>query len=231
MSRPRAGIPPGCLSLSLFAAAAVLLPFFLANVVLAALSELGLGPGGAMAAAAGIFLGGAVDVPVRRIPREEVRAVPRAGLFGLGRVAPRLVRRRRVTVLAVNLGGCLVPAGLAVWQVVRLAGAGAGPVAAGLGAAAVNVVLCWRLARPVEGVGITLPALVPALAAAVCALLLAPGHAPAVAFTAGVAGPLVGADLLHLREVETVASGAASIGGAGTFDGIVLSAIVATLLA
>lgn len=231
MSPRRAGLPPGCLSLALLAAVALLLPFFLANAVLAALSELGLGPAGAAAAAAGILLGGAVDLPIRRIPREEVLQVPRAGLFGLGRVAPRLVRRRTFTVLAVNVGGCVVPAGLAAWQLVRLAGTGVGPLSAALGAAAVNVALCWRLARPVEGVGIALPALAPGAAAAACALLLAPDHAPAVAFTAGVAGPLVGADLLHLDVVEEIASGAASIGGAGTFDGIVLSAVLATLLA
>lgn len=231
MADHRAGVPPGCLSGALVLAALALLPLFMANAVLAALSDLGLGPDGALVAAAAIFLGGAVDVPVRRIPREETVEVPRAGLFGLGRMAPRLVRRRTYTVLAVNVGGCLVPTGLAAWQLVRLGGAGGGALAAALGAIAVNVALCWRLARPVEGVGIALPALVPGLAASACALLLAPEHAPAVAFTAGVAGPLIGADLLHLAEVEEVASGAASIGGAGTFDGIVLSAIVATLLA
>ena len=44
-------------------------------------------------------------------------------------------------------------------------------------------------------------------------------------------GPLIGADLLHLRDIETLDTGVASIGGAGTFDGIVLSEIVAAYLA
>jgi len=47
----------------------------------------------------------------------------------------------------------------------------------------------------------------------------------------GVAGPVIGADLLHLKEIEQSAVGIASIGGAGTFDGIVLSGIVAAYLA
>jgi uncharacterized membrane protein len=72
---------------------------------------------------------------------------------------------------------------------------------------------------------------VPALVAALLALLLAPGHAAPVAFIAGIAGPLIGADLLHLRDISKMASGIASIGGAGTFDGIVLSGIVAAYLA
>ena len=40
----------------------------------------------------------------------------------------------------------------------------------------------------------------------------------------------VGADLLHLKEIEQSTVGMASIGGAGTFDGIVLSGIVAAYL-
>ena len=51
------------------------------------------------------------------------------------------------------------------------------------------------------------------------------------AFTAGVAGPLVGADLLHLRDLARTPVGIMSIGGAGTFDGIILSGVLAALLA
>jgi len=46
-----------------------------------------------------------------------------------------------------------------------------------------------------------------------------------------VPGPPIGADLLHLRDISTLETGVASIGGAGTFDGIVLSGIVAAYLA
>ena len=76
-----------------------------------------------------------------------------------------------------------------------------------------------------------MPGFVSPLVAAGLAMLLAPTEAPAVAFIAGVVGPLVGADLLHLREITKNAVGVASIGGAGTFDGIVLSGIVAAYLA
>ena len=41
----------------------------------------------------------------------------------------------------------------------------------------------------------------------------------------------VGADLRHLKEIEQSTVGMASIGGARTFDGIVLSGIVAVYLA
>jgi uncharacterized membrane protein len=76
-----------------------------------------------------------------------------------------------------------------------------------------------------------MPPLVPAIVAAVCALLVAHQLAPPVAFCAGVLGPLIGADLLHMRDVKRISTGLASIGGAGTFDGIVISGFVAALLA
>jgi len=94
-----------------------------------------------------------------------------------------------------------------------------------------NAGVCYLVARPVRGVGILMPGLVPPLVAASSAWLLAPEHATPVAFVAGTLGSLVGADLLHLREVRLLDSGLISIGGAGTFDGILLSGIVALYLA
>jgi uncharacterized membrane protein len=75
-----------------------------------------------------------------------------------------------------------------------------------------------------------MPGIVPPLVAATTALTLTPEHATPVAFIAGTLGPLVGADLFHLREVERTDTGIVSIGGAGTFDGILLSGILALYL-
>jgi uncharacterized membrane protein len=97
-------------------------------------------------------------------------------------------------------------------------------------AVAINVAVCYWVARPVANVGIVLPPLAPALVAAACGFVFVRDFAPPVAFTAGVLGPLIGADLLNLRRIGRVSTGIASIGGAGTFDGIVLSGLVATLL-
>jgi len=86
------------------------------------------------------------------------------------------------------------------------------------------------------GVGIMLPGfLSPLVSVGLTWLLLAsPEYMPlraGIAFVAGVVGPLVGADLLHLRDVTRISVGMLSIGGAGTFDGIVLSGVLAALLA
>ena len=96
--------------------------------------------------------------------------------------------------------------------------------------------VCYLVARPVRGVGIMMPFFVsPVVAVGLTWLLLtSPAYDPIrapVAFVAGVSGPLIGADLLHLKDMSRVSAGILSIGGAGTFDGIVLSGILAALLA
>lgn len=222
---------PGCLALLFFFAVLLLFPFFLANAMLGALGRLGLTPGLSVAAAMGMFLGGTLNIPVRRIAREEVVELPAAVFFGVGRFIGRTVRRTSQIVIAVNVGGCLIPLALAAYEIYVLAGEGWTALALTALAVAVNTAVCWRAARPIRGLGIALPALLPGLVAAACALLLLPDMAPPAAFVAGVLGPLVGADLLHMDELEKLSAGVASIGGAGTFDGIVLSGLVATLLA
>jgi uncharacterized membrane protein len=46
-----------------------------------------------------------------------------------------------------------------------------------------------------------------------------------------VLDPLIGADMLHLRNIAALETGIANIGGADTFDAIVLSGIVVAYLA
>jgi uncharacterized membrane protein len=151
---------------------------------------------------------------------------------GLGWVP--LSREARQTIVAVNVGGCLIPLALAVyeaWLVSEVPRARWAMIIAVI----VNVAVCFWSARPIRGVGIAIPAFVPPLVAIAMAWMFLGSdegelRAP-VAFVAGVAGPLIGADLMNLRQFERVNSGLVSIGGAGTFDGVVISGIVAAFFA
>jgi len=221
--------PTGCLSLLVFGLV-LLLPFVLANAFLTALTKLGLGPLSALLVALGIFVGGVINVPVTRIQQTELVEYQPSRLLGLHRLLGRPVQRRAYTVIAVNVGGCLVPTGLAGYQIGRMVLEAPGTLAAVGMAVAINVGLCYYFATPVPGQGIALQPLIPAGAAAISGLVLAPAWAPPIAFAAGVLGPLIGADLLHLDDIAELGTGIASIGGAGTFDGVVLSGLVATLL-
>jgi uncharacterized membrane protein len=219
------------LSLFAFLLLLLLLPIVFGELMATSFVKLHLSPEAALLLMMAIILGGLVNIPVKRIAHERVVPLHPLAVFGLGGLWPSMRRERRETIIAVNFGGCVIPTGLALYELFQLAAQSAPALLAVLVASIVNIAVCYFLARPVQGVGILLPGLVPAAVAAILALIFAPSEAAPVAYVAGVAGPLIGADLLHLREIEQSAVGIASIGGAGTFDGIVLSGIVAAYLA
>lgn len=219
------------LPLLLFFVLLVMLPFVFGQLFTAALIKLKLEPTTALLVVIGIFMGSAINLPVKRMSRTESVLVDQLAVFGMHGWWPGFQRVRRDTIIAVNVGGCLIPLALALYETGHLMAAGWQPVAGLSVAIFINTLVCYWMAKPVEGVGIAMPGLFPAIVASLSALLLVPDQAPPVAFIAGVLGPLIGADLLHLRDIEKIATGMASIGGAGTFDGIVLSGIVAAYLA
>lgn len=135
-----------------------------------------------------------------------------------------LSRTTQETVIALNLGGGLIPVLLAFYQFFQ-----ASPLAILLVTAGVSLV-SYYAARVVPGIGIQMDALTAPLTAALLAFLIAPSHAAPVAFAGGVLGTLIGADLLHLPDLEHMGAGVLSIGGAGVFDGIALCGLVALLL-
>jgi uncharacterized membrane protein len=92
-------------------------------------------------------------------------------------------------------------------------------------------VVTHYLAHPVRGVGITLPIFIPPIVAAICALVLSWRQVGPLAYIGGSVGTLVGVDLMNLIKIPELGAPVASIGGAGTFDGVFLVGIVAVLLA
>ncbi|EMG36346.1 putative membrane protein [Desulfocurvibacter africanus PCS] len=136
----------------------------------------------------------------------------------------------RKQVVAVNVGGCLIPLLLSAYFVSLM-----GFTPALLLCTALVTAACFAMARPIPGVGIGIPMLVPPLVTAIIAILLAPPeHAPQIAYVSGTMGTLLGADILHLLNPRTwrnLDAPVLSIGGAGTFDGIFVTGILAVLLA
>jgi uncharacterized membrane protein len=130
------------------------------------------------------------------------------------------------TVVAVNVGGAIIPCLMALYLLATTAY----PFQALIGIAMMTAVSKW-LARSVPGLGIALPALIPPIIAAVVGLILAPDQAPMLAYISGTLGVLIGADLLNLKNLTALQAPVVSIGGAGTFDGIFLTGIIAVLLA
>ena len=92
-------------------------------------------------------------------------------------------------------------------------------------------VICHMLAQPVHGVGIALPTFVPPVAAALVAALVSWDELAPLAYIGGSLGVLIGADILNLDKLSSLGAPVASIGGAGTFDGIFVAGLLAVLLA
>jgi uncharacterized membrane protein len=131
------------------------------------------------------------------------------------------------TVVMANVGGCVVPAAFCFYL---LAHHPLNMLYVALAVAAVTV-LSFKASRSVPGIGIGMPILLAPLMAAAVSVALDPANAAPMAFISGTLGVLIGADLLHLKDISKMGTPFASIGGAGSFDGIFISGIVAVLLA
>jgi uncharacterized membrane protein len=174
---------------------------------------------------AGALLGSMINIPVARLRSEVRRANTPVTVFGVTYRIPVAIRTGSTTI-AVNVGGAIVPSAVAIYLIChdRL-------TLNTLFATLIVTALVFTVARPVAGVGIVTPSLVPPLVAALAAIWLGGHFVAAVAYVAGTFGTLVGADLLNMPRVRSLQAPMVSIGGAGTFDGVFLTGLVAVLLA
>ncbi|MBA4356705.1 MAG: hypothetical protein C0405_03140 [Desulfovibrio sp.] len=226
-----------------------LLVFLPVSMVATAFGKLGLTGFQGLAVFMATILGSSVNIPLHRGTRlVRGTAAPASRLFQMQRVRPGQRSFGQAQddglllseqVVAVNVGGCIVPCLLSAWFLWQMQATGqlGGWLAL---CVLISALCCYLLARPMPGVGITVPVLLPPAVAALTAILLVPdlpGYesvAPRAAYMAGTLGTLIGADVMHLvnrRTWATLDAPLLSIGGAGTFDGIFLAGIIAVLLA
>lgn len=134
--------------------------------------------------------------------------------------------REGYILVAVNLGGAVLPMLFSVflfihhqlifWQVLMVT--------------IVVTAVSYSLSIPIPKMGIAMPVLIPPLIAALMALMIAPTQSAAIAYVGGTFGVILGADILKLKSLQNLGAPFVSIGGAGTFDGIFLTGIIAVLL-
>ena len=173
----------------------------------------------------GSLIGSYINIPVAHLAEQRVATGQEVIFFAMHYVVPVVVDWPG-TVVAVNLGGAVIPSLVSLYLLVRNE-----VWVQGLLTTACVAVVCHWLARPVPGLGIAVPVLAPSLAAALTAILFSRSHAAPLAYIGGSLGTLIGADLLNLGEIPGLGAPVASIGGAGTFDGIFLTGILAVLIA
>ncbi len=170
------------------------------------------------------LIGSFVNIPIKKIPTTHLVVEEVEIYWGMRFRIP--CHRPGYTVIAVNVGGAIIPVCIALYLLTRF-----DHFLTTLLAVAIVSLVTNHFARPVPGIGIIVPLFIPPLAAAITAIILAPHHTPALAYIAGTMGTLIGADLMNLDKIKKLGAPVASIGGAGTFDGIFLTGILAVLLA
>ena len=209
--------PLGCLAaILLFLSIPLILLLFFLNVLSFSFGALGLSPSAALILIMAMLIGSLLNIPLSRRRIAYTMPSTMRGLF-----APPPPTHSGI---AINVGGAIIPLCLCVylativpslWQI--------------LVATAIMAAVSKSLARVVPGRGVVLPVFVPPVLSALLAIMLAPGFAAPCAYIAGMAGTLIGADLLNLHRLKGF-PGIVSIGGAGLFDGIFLVGVVAVVL-
>ncbi|WP_026735190.1 DUF1614 domain-containing protein [Fischerella sp. PCC 9605] len=215
-------------SLLLFLLLLLLVPFLwfilAVDVVKIAVAKLGFSPSIAFILLTLVILGSTINIPLYRTQSTVAVADNFVDLWLKEFWGIPLRKVQRSTVVALNVGGGLIPVLLALYQFTQ------GNALAILLVTAIVTAVSYYASRVVPGIGIQMNPLLAPLTAAVSAMLIAPVHAAPVAFAGGILGTLIGADLLHLKDIIAKSSGVLSIGGAGVFDGIALCGLFALLL-
>jgi uncharacterized membrane protein len=171
------------------------------------------------------LIGSHVNIPLYSVPVARLVPPHAISIYGRHYIVPGTIEPG-ASVVAINVGGALIPILVSLYLLVRT-----GMVVRMLIGTAIVAFIVHQLAEVVPGVGIAVPMLVPPLAAAVVALLLAFRRAPPVAYVSGSMGALIGADILNLGKIADLGAPMVAIGGAGTFDGVFLTGIIAGLIA
>jgi uncharacterized membrane protein len=213
------------LMVAFFLTALIMLPLMIFGLIGEAFLRLGISPSLIFWLLIITLVGSLVNIPIYTFETRQMVGEQVVSYFGMRYRIPRQ-ERTQTSVLAVNVGGALIPLALSVYLISQIKFGVSLPLLLVVVTVVVN-----RLARPVRGMGIGVPGLVPPLVAALGAYLFCPPELRApCAYIASTMGILIGADLLNLGRIHQLGAPVASIGGAGTFDAIFLSGIIAVLL-
>ena len=190
-----------------------------------AFDKLGLTQDSGMLLLISCVAGSLVNLPLFQM--RTIASQPPSTSDPLAWLRPRQTGVAERTVVAINMGGAILPTAFCAYLFVQQPVPLFGTIIAIAGQTAV----CYQFSRPIPGIGIGMPVLLAPVTAAVLAVVFGGEHSAPVAYIAGTLGVLLGADLLRIRDIRTLGVPQASIGGAGTFDGVFITGIVAVLLA
>ncbi len=171
------------------------------------------------------LIGANVNIPIATLrSKEPIVMLKSYTIFGIELYVP-FYSYERVTV-AVNLGGAVIPVIASVYLILIHINM----LFSVLLSIIISSIFIHAIAKPVKGLGIVTPFFIPPLFAALLGIIFGGSMAPVVAYIAGTMGSLIGADLTNLHKLDRLGASFVSIGGAGIFDGVFLTGLVAALL-
>src|SRR5215467_5081592 len=88
-----------------------LLPYLFTGLMAGALAKLHISHAAAWQLVLAIIIGGFINIPITHLSQPRELAANPLAMYGLDRLFPRLQRQPRDTVIAVNIGGCIIPVG------------------------------------------------------------------------------------------------------------------------
>src|SRR2546430_13040104 len=144
--------------------------------------RVGVSSGTALLLLLGSLLGSYINIPLGELPAQNILSGQEVEFFGV-HYSVRVVIDWPGTVIAINVGGALIPTLMSLYLLAKNGLWGLGLLATACVAAA-----CYSPARPFAGVGIALPTFVPAAASAIARWLLSSPPAPAPAHMRGSIG-------------------------------------------
>ena len=175
---------PGLFSILVVLVAGLILLIQL-RILRYAYMRLGVGPGIALLLLFGSLIGSYFNIPVTVLPGTPVRSGEIVDFFGMRYVVPVVVRWPG-TVLAVNVGGAVIPTLMSAYLVMRYQLW----FKAALAVIAIAFII-HTMATPVRGIGIAVPVFAPVIVTAILAFMLSREYAPPLAYIGGSMGTLV----------------------------------------
>ena len=101
--------------LSLMIFMGCMLPLIFVDLAETALRNLHLSPQAAILVLFGMIFGSLINFPIARFPLDREVNVPVFESLAGMQLMPKMQRLRQEAVIAVNLGGCVIPVLLAIW--------------------------------------------------------------------------------------------------------------------
>ncbi|MEM2136869.1 MAG: DUF1614 domain-containing protein [Candidatus Methanomethylicia archaeon] len=185
------------------------------------------------------LIGSIVNIPLTSIKTWDYGLVyEEINIFGVRWFLPSIGLRERKTIVAINLGGAIIPIIISIYILTRIIlNPTINPhisLAKILIAILIVSLIVSKYARIIPGFGIAIPGFIPPTITALISIALSiipPKCNPSIiAYVSGTLGTLIGADLLNMKKIHRIGSSMVSIGGAGTFDGVYLTGLAAAAL-